>query len=128
MDECNPPLIQQLKAAIEKSCPIDAISIGRRDDRSTWKFSPVSSATPEQIAAAWAALVAFTPYHLVPKIIVMRRLQALGKLEDAINALRADIVLYELWSAVSEIRSDDPNARALLMAIGAKPDDILAPA
>jgi len=52
-----------LHAAIEAAAPdaIDGISIGRRDDKSTWSIQFKADATNEQKAAAVAALSRFDP-------------------------------------------------------------------
>lgn len=49
-----------LDQEIKKVCPIDGISFGDVNDRSTWKIHPTAQATPEQITAAQAALDSFT--------------------------------------------------------------------
>lgn len=67
------------------------------------------------------------PVGTVSKVAIIRRLQAAGKFNAALTALKADPLLYELWSAMLEIRSDDANARALFTAVGADPAVILAP-
>lgn len=60
-----------LMAAIESacSCRIDGVAIGRPSDRSTWRIDFHNSkgwgdpgdATPDQVAKAQAALIAFVP-------------------------------------------------------------------
>lgn len=65
-------------------------------------------------------------YHTVSKITVINRLDAENKFEAALAALKTDDKLYEKWSAVSEIRSNDANAIALFTAIGCDPNEILA--
>lgn len=67
-------------------------------------------------------------FHTVSKYIVITRLEAAGKFTDALAALKADDLLYEKWSAVSEIRNTDQPARDLFTAIGLDPDVILAKA
>lgn len=42
-------------------CPVDSVSIGRINDKSTWRIDHAAGATPEQIAAAAAVVAAFDP-------------------------------------------------------------------
>jgi hypothetical protein len=65
---------------------------------------------------------------LVPKRTIVDRLQAAGKLEAARAALdAADLYTRERWNTREAIFADDETALALLSAIGADPDSILAP-
>lgn len=64
--------------------------------------------------------------HIVSKVTIIRRLSAIGKFDVALAALKADALMYELWSAVPAIRSDDVQARTLFTAVGADADAILA--
>ena len=64
---------------------------------------------------------------LIPKYVIVDRLQAAGKLEAARAALdAADLYTRERWNNRDAIYSDDPTAIALLQAIGANVADILA--
>ena len=68
------------------------------------------------------------PYHLVPTRTVVDRLQAAGKLTAARAALDgAALYLRERWNTRTEIFADDQDALALLQAIGADAEVILAP-
>ena len=68
------------------------------------------------------------PRCLVPKTAIVDRLQAAGKLAAARAALdAADLYTRERWNTRDAIFADDPTAIALLTAIGADPDAILAP-
>ena len=49
----------QLHSAIAAVCPIDGVSIGRKNDKSTWRIDFRPEATDAQKAAARAALDAF---------------------------------------------------------------------
>lgn len=51
----------KLDAAIRAVCPIHGISIGRKDDKTTWRIDFTSEATEEQKAAARAVLASFDP-------------------------------------------------------------------
>lgn len=67
--------------------------------------------------------------RLVPKSLIVSRLQAAGRLAAARAALDADLYARERWYAPDKpaIYADDPEALALLSAIGADPEAILAP-
>lgn len=54
-------MINKLDAAIKAVCPIHGVSIGRKDDKSTWRIDFKDEATTEQRAAAQAVLDAFDP-------------------------------------------------------------------
>jgi hypothetical protein len=68
------------------------------------------------------------PYHRVAKSTIVRRLQEAGKLAEASAALNADLYARERWYAPDRpaVNADDPEALALLQAIGADPAVILA--
>lgn len=65
-------------------------------------------------------------YHLVDKYTIIKRLEELNKFNEAISVLKSNELLYQKWLAVSKIRNDDQNARAMFTAIGLDPDSILA--
>lgn len=52
-------LAAKLDEAVKAVAPISGVSIGRRDDRSTWKAHFNDNATPEQIEAAQAVIDGF---------------------------------------------------------------------
>jgi hypothetical protein len=89
--------------------------------------------TAEQNAALDAVIAAHDPARaarrLVPKSLVIERLHQAGLLAAARAALDADVYARERWYAPDKpaIQSDDPEALALLAAIGADPAAILAP-
>ena len=64
--------------------------------------------------------------YAVSKLTIISRLEAQGKFQAAIDALKANEFMYEKWQAVSHLQSDDANAIALFTAIGCDPDEILA--
>jgi hypothetical protein len=95
--------------------------------------------TPDEIAARAAEEAAAVVAPLrweVPKLLVLQRLAAAGKLRLAITALRreapaddltdAELTLREMWDAAVAISSDDAVAAAFFMGIGADPAAILA--
>jgi hypothetical protein len=64
---------------------------------------------------------------LVPKRLIIERLHAAGRLEAARAALDAtDLYTRERWNTRDAIYADDESAIALLDAIGADADAILA--
>ena len=64
----------------------------------------------------------------VAKSVIVDRLYAAGKLDAARATLdAADTYTRERWNTRVEIYADDPTAIALLQAIGANPNEILAP-
>ena len=66
--------------------------------------------------------------RLVPRSLIVDRLAEAGKLAMARAALdAADLHTRERWNTRTAIFADDPAALALLQAIGADPDMILAP-
>ena len=52
-------VIEQLHRQISQVCPIASVSIGRSDDKRTWRIDFADSATQEQRTAAAGALAAF---------------------------------------------------------------------
>ena len=54
-------MINKLDAAIRAVCPIHGVSIGKKDDKSTWRIDFKDEATTEQRASAQAVIDAFDP-------------------------------------------------------------------
>jgi hypothetical protein len=87
-------------------------------------------------AAEEAAFVPPAPRWDVPKLVVIDRLRAAGKLRLAYMALRLqapvedlsddELALRERWNAARDLASDDADARAFFTAIGADAAEILA--
>ena len=67
------------------------------------------------------------PAHSIPKLRFVDRLIAAGLIEAALAALAADAIAKVRFDAAIEIDSSDAQARALLAAIGADVDAIMAP-
>ena len=67
------------------------------------------------------------PYE-VSKLAIVDRLEVAGLRAAAKAALAQDGLRQDRWDNSVAIRSDDADVRALLTAIGADPDVILAPA
>lgn len=105
--------------------PICSInSMGRID------FKP--EATEEERQAAQAYMDAHlaeldeTPVHYISKLAIVDRLITAGLLEQALAALSSDTTAKARWDAAVEINKADADVRALLTAIGADPNEILA--
>ena len=86
----------KLDALIQAVCPIYGVSIGRIDDRLTWRIDCKDEATPAQRDAAVAMLVTFVPIITsddlaVSAIDALDRLQFthLFDLENRVRALEA---------------------------------------
>lgn len=69
------------------------------------------------------------PNRIIPKSVIVSRLIEAGKIGAAKAALDANPAAFARWFASDRpaINHDDPDALALLNAIGADPDVILAP-
>lgn len=80
-------------------------------------------------AAAW--LASFQPTaapRVLSKLTVIDRLNKAGLFKAAFTALGGPgALLYERWSAASEVNTKDPDVLALLGAIGADVQTVLAP-
>lgn len=62
----------------------------------------------------------------ISKLDLINRLEALNKFQDALKTLKSNELLYEKWSASSEIKRNDINARNLLETLGLDPDEMLS--
>lgn len=69
------------------------------------------------------------PKRTIAKSVIVSRLIAANKIADAKRALDANPAAFARWFASDRpaINHDDPDAIALLKAIGADPTEILAP-
>ncbi len=93
---------------------------------SAWNL-PGDPPSDAAIAAALAEIDAHTARRLVPKTVIVDRLEAVGKLQAARTALdAADLYMRERWNSRSAIYADDAAAIALLQSVGAEAADILA--
>lgn len=91
-------------------------------------FVEMDDAEYAPLLAAQIASDKATQPRLVPKSLIVSRLHAAGLLAAASEALNADLYRRERWYASDKpaIYADDPEALALLQAIGADPAVILA--
>ncbi len=67
-----------------------------------------------------------TKIETISKLDLINRLEALNKFQDALKILKTNELLYEKWSASSEIKTNDINARNLLETLGLDPDEMLS--
>ena len=88
---------------------------------------PYQAASAEAVYADWAA-IGVGPARLVRKSVIVQRLHEAGKLQAAQSALNSDIYARERWYAPDQpaVRANNPEVLALLAAIGADADQILA--
>lgn len=90
--------------------------------------SPPDHATQAWSGTDWNVAPASVLRYLVPKLLIVERLHAAGKLTDAVAALAASsLVVQQRWAAATAIYNDDVDAHALVSAIGANTATILAP-
>lgn len=68
------------------------------------------------------------PYHSVSTALIVDRLKEIGIFETASAALNANADLFARFYSRGYIYADNGEARAFLNAVGADPDQILAPA
>ena len=81
---------------------------------------------PASMDAASAEIAeALRPKTLL-KLSIVDRLQAAGKFNAAMSALSQDAYTLERWRSAIEINKDDQQVRALLTAVGADADSIMA--
>lgn len=119
--------------------PVDGVSIGRLDDKSTWRVdfkdgmsfrygSPPTDQREQDVAAVIAAFdnVAAASRRLVPKSLIISRLTD-PQLDAALAAMTPR--QKERWRAPDKpaIYSDDPEIVGLIEAIGADPAVVMAP-
>src|SRR5690349_2551895 len=91
--------IAYLDQRIKTLCPADGISIGLRNDKSTWKVNSRPEATPQQIATAQTEISNFDTTSLIPAdvgdsnfsaMIAERDSDTLDQLNKAIDAMSPD--------------------------------------
>lgn len=130
-------LASDLLAAVQGAAPsVVGVSIGRRDDRSTWRVQLAEGASAGDVAVAQSAAQATIDAFIeepgrrkVLKSVVVARLIAANKIDAAFAALNANKGAFARWFSPDHpaIYADDPEALTLLQAIGADPAVILAP-
>lgn len=116
--------IDELTAKLHAVCPIDGVSVGSRNDKSTWAISFRPDATPEQRAHAHAVASAFDfDAPAVPASVRMWQakaaLAAVGKLEAAnavIAAASGHVAIA--WEYATDVSRDSPGLAAAGAAIG----------
>jgi CTP:molybdopterin cytidylyltransferase MocA len=87
-----------------------------------------SEAELDEVLAAYG-LLGPTARRKVRKSVVQARLIAAGKMDAAYAALTQMPAAFARWFAPDrpEVYADDPDALALLAAIGADPEEIMGP-
>ena len=68
----------RLDQAIKAVCPISGVSIGRKDDKATWRIDFLAEAKQGQRTAAQAVLDAFDMNAPEPDQTMRQKLAALG--------------------------------------------------
>ena len=82
--------IIDLDAAIKAVCPIDGVSVGRANDKATWRIDFKKEATDEQRKAARDVVAAFDPSAPPLKTAQDKKIDALvakGKLDPEVADL-----------------------------------------
>lgn len=120
----------ELASAVEAICPINGVSIGRKDDRQTWRVDYAPSATGEQIAAAQSVLASFDfNAPSVPASVKMWQakaaLAASGKLEAANAAVQgAGGAVALAWEYAPDVSRASAAVAAMASAIGLSSADV----
>jgi hypothetical protein len=93
---------------------LDAVGVGPGWRFANSTFTPPAPPPPD-------------PHRLVPKSVIIDRLNAAGLLQAASTALNADLYTRERWYAADRacVYADDPLVIGLLQSIGADPSVIL---
>lgn len=114
----------KLDAAIKAVCPIHGVSIGRADDKQTWRIDYADDATAEQREAAQSVLVSFNPdAPIISEFVTMRQarlaLLAAGKLEAVTAAVQQVGGAAQIeWEYATEVRRDWPLVVQLTGVLG----------
>ena len=102
-------IAQKLDAEIKVVCPILGVSIGRRDDKSTWRIEFAEEATLGQRHAAQAVLDAFEPGDYA---YIEKRLQEYPPIGDQLDALwKGGVEMAEMQARVMAIKAKYPKPR-----------------
>lgn len=110
----------KLTIAMQAVCPIHGVSIGRKDDKKTWRIDAKDGATVEQLAAAQAVLDSFVwdappaPAEVIVSIEQRNPIPHRGQREKALTddliqrTLREKINALDAELAVLMNRAPDP--------------------
>lgn len=131
------PIAEKLYAAMTAAgIPIVGVSIGRTDDKATWRVDYADGAGADAKTAAAAVIAAFDgvkadeppPRHL-SKVTILDRLNAVGLVKQAFDAMGGPgSYVYERWQAAGDmIDITHPLVVQVLDAIGADKAAILKP-
>lgn len=118
--------ILQLSSKISAVCPIDGVSIGRKNDKSSWRIDYKQEATDEQRAAAQAIVAAFdADAETVPQSVTpyQARMALLGVgLLSSVDTLMGDPSTPQAaklaWEYATQIYRDSAFIEALAPALG----------
>lgn len=99
-------LSAKLDAAIKAVCPIHGISIGRKEDKSTWRLVFKDEATAEQKAKAQAVVDAFDVAAEEAKESVLKSLEAIDEATGMNRGLREFILASVEMSKI--LRTTNP--------------------
>lgn len=94
----------------------------------------ISGVTPALVAAGvtgpgtWEIEDEAPPRRLIPKSVIHERVNAIGKLGDALSVLNAEPIYYARWFAPDwpNVFFDDEALLLVLAAIGCTPEEIEA--
>lgn len=111
----------KLDAAVRAVCPIYGVSIGRLDDKATWRIDFADEATAEQRAAAQNVLEAFDPEARSNEEI-KADLEAV--LDDHVDATARGMGYRSSESCAGYAASTDPVFQAEALAFIAWRDDL----
>lgn len=95
--------LERLRTAVLAVCPVEGVSVGKWNDRSTWRVDYSADATSSQRDAAAAVLGAFDGASTAPASFLARDLFALLTVADfsAIKkAIAANDALGLLWDSL----------------------------
>jgi hypothetical protein len=85
--------------------------------------------SPDSIVvdASQVVVTRAAPQRLIPKSVIIRRLNAANLLDAGFQALQQNTLMWAIWLAsdIEAVPSDDPRILAWLQAIGADPAVIL---
>lgn len=116
----------RLTDEIGSICPIHGVSIGRVNDKETWKVHFAESATPEQIESANSVVEAFDPKSAQPAAwtpyTIVVALERMGVAEAMLS--NTNEITKAKFFAGSLIREDEPLLVAGLAAVGRTIDDL----
>ncbi|AHB49322.1 hypothetical protein W911_14280 [Hyphomicrobium nitrativorans NL23] len=118
--------MQALMRTVGEVCPIHGVSVGARSDKQTWRVDYADTATPEQIAAAEAAISAIdanapivpqsvTPYQARMALHYAGHLPAV---EALVSNPETDAAARIAWEYATVFERHSPFIAALAPGLG----------